>query len=111
MILGVVQHQQQKATAIGLQQLPQELAELVSVLLGVHHVVRLAAAIVQCPIQAQLLVCSGGGNDRANPTQRPDLGQGRVEVNFTLIEVQQVEGDGALCCAFFKNSNRAFFSS
>jgi len=110
MIFGVVQNQHEQTPAIGLQQLLQELGKLMSILLGMHHVMTLAAAVVQGPIHAQLLVGSGGWNHRPNPTQRPDLGQGRVEVNFTLIEVQQVEGGGALCCAFFKKPNSAFFS-
>jgi len=108
---GIVQDQDQEVMVVALQQLAKEIRELRGVLLGVHQVVRLPAAPVEGPIDAAAFVGAGGWYLRANPSQRPHLGQGRVEVNLTLVEVQQVEVRLGANRVFFRKSSKAFFPS
>ena len=92
MVAGIVQDKNYVPIRVGLQQLPQELVELLGIFLGMHHVVALAGAIVESSIYAQSLVGACSRDEWTNASQRPHFRQGRVEVNFTLIEVEQVEG-------------------
>src|SRR5439155_4844136 len=110
-IAGVVDDQYELALAVELQQLPQEVLELLRVFPGVHQVVRLPGAVVHRAVDAQPLVDSGGGDDWPDSAQRPDLGQGRVEMNLTFVEVEQVKGCVRCTGPFFTNSRNAFLSS
>jgi hypothetical protein len=110
-IRGVVEHQDQSSLGIGFHQLEKEFGELLRVLLGMNHVVRLPATVVQRTIDAHTLVASCRRDHRPDTAKRPDLRQGRVEMNLTLIEVEQVEGCLRMCRPLFTNSKNAFFSS
>lgn len=101
----------QAAVRVGLQQLPEEVGELGRVLLRVHQIMALSGGPVQGPVDAAFLVGPGGRHPRTDPLEGPDLGQGRVEMNLTFVEVQQVERGLGFEGAFFKKSSRAFFSS
>ena len=89
----------------------EETEELGSVLLRMNHVVRLAVAVVERPVDAQPAVLSCRRHERALPPERPDLGQGRVEMNFTLVEEEEVESGCGGQGVFFRKPRNAFFSS
>ena len=90
-IAGVIEDEDQSPLGVGLQQLAQELGELPGILLGIYHVVRLACPEVDRPVNAQALIRARSRDDGANSSKCPDLGQGRVEMNLTFIEVEQIE--------------------
>ena len=96
---------------MGLEQLPEELAERLSVLPRVDQVVGLPRPVVERAVDADPLVDPGRRDDRPDAADRPDLGQGRVEVNLTLVEVEQVEGGLRMRGPLFRKSRIAFFSS
>lgn len=107
---GVVEGQDDQPVLLGLQKLPQELVELGGVFLGMDQVVRLTRPVVERPVDAELLVRSGGGHLGPDPFEGPDFGQGRVEMNLTLVEEEEVEENLGFKRAFFKKSKRTFFS-
>ena len=111
MVRSVIQHQDQEPMTIGFHKLSKELGELRGVLLGMHHVVRLSTGPVEGAIDTPAFIGAGRWNDGANASQCPHFGQGRVEVNLTLVEVQQVEVRFGLDRVFFRKSSKAFFSS
>lgn len=107
---GVVEGQDDQPVFLGLQELPKELVELEGVFLGMHQVVRLSRPVIERPVDAELLVGTGGRDLRPDPLKGPDLRQGRVEMNLTLVEEEEVEERVGFERAFFKKSKRAFFS-
>lgn len=109
-VAGVVENKRDEAVALGIEQLLEELVKLGRVLLRVGQVVRLAAFVVERAIDANPFVGACGGHFRPHPPERPDFRQGRVEVNFTLVEEEQVEVVPPLKRVFFRNSMSSFFS-
>ena len=95
---------------MGVQQMTQEVVELPGVLLRMHEVVGLAVAVVEGAVDAQPAVLSCRRHERALPPERPDLGQGRVEMNFTLVEEEEVEPGRGGQGVFFRKPRNAFFS-
>ena len=109
-ISRVVQHQNKESAAVAREQLPQELGERRCVLFRMNHVMGLPAGVVEGTVNTPLLVGSGGWNRRAHCPEGPDFRQRRVEMNFTLIEEEQVEVRFGPCRVFFRKSKTAFFS-
>lgn len=110
MIGSMVQNQHHGALSLGLQKLAEELVELSSVLLGMDEIMHLPATVVECPIDAKPLVGTGSRHLGAAAAEAPDLGQGGVEINLTLVEEKQVKAVFGLECAFFKKAMISFFS-
>lgn len=109
-ISGVVQRQDQPPVSVGFQELFKELVELGGVLLGMEQVVDLAGSVVQRPVHAELLVRAGGRYGGTDAPEGPHLRQGRVEMNLTLIEEEEVEVVPRVERVFFRKSKIAFFS-
>jgi hypothetical protein len=110
-VAGVVDHEHHPPIGVSLEQLPEELAERLSVLPRVDQVVGLPRPVVERAVDADPLVDPGRRDDRPDAADRPDLGQGRVEVNLTLVEVEQVEPGVEPPRPPFTNARKAFFSS
>lgn len=111
MIAGIIEHEHQSSFRVVFEQLTQELRELLRVFLGMNHVMDLPGAIIERSIGTQALIRSRSWHERTDTSQRPDLGQGRVEMNLTLIEVEQVESSLGASRPFLTNARKAFFSS
>jgi len=110
-VAGVVDYEHDPSFRMGFEQLPEKLVKLLGILLRVDHVMRLACPIVERTVDAESLINTSRRDHRPISAHRPDLGQGRVEVNLTLIEVEQVKGGVWPRGAFFRKSRKAFFSS
>ncbi len=110
-IRRVVENQYQKTLPVGGEQLTEEAEKLLSVLLRMHQILRLAVAVVERSVNAQPAILSGGRHQRTLTPERPDLGQRRVEMNFTLVEEEEVEPGRGGQGVFFRKSRNAFFSS
>ena len=111
MVGGVVEHQDQEAVPLRLQQLPQEGVEPGGVLAGIDQVMDLAADPVQGAVDAEASVGAGRGHLGPLAAEDPDLGQRGVQVNFTLVEEQEVKAVPRVEHVFLRNAIRAFFSS
>ena len=111
MVRGVVEHQDRPPSALGPQETAEEFVEPSGVLPPMHEVVDLPALVVDRPVETALLVRPGRRDLGASPPEGPDLGQGRVEVNLTLVEEEEIEAALGIERAFFRKSRISFFSS
>jgi len=71
----------------------------------------LPGAVVHRAVNAAFFIGTGRRDFHSLAAEHPGFGQGRVEMNFTLIEVEEFElgfGGGGF---FFRNASSSFFSS
>lgn len=110
MIACIVEDKDDKTLTFCLQKLTQKFVELRRILLGVNQIMHLLGPVIQRPIDAVLLVRSRSRDLDSLALEAPNLGQGRVEVNFTLVKEEEVKVGFLLKRAFFKKARTSFFS-
>lgn len=110
MIAGVVQNQDNASFSMSAQELPEELVELRGILAWIDQIVNTARAIVHRPVNTAFLITAGRGDFAASASEGPGFGEGRVEMNFTLIKVEQFESGCAIPRVFLRNARNSFFS-
>ena len=109
-IAGVVQHKNDPAVPMRVQQLPEEFVELRGVLARIDQIVNAARSIVQRAVNTALLIAAGRGDFTALASKCPGFGEGWVEMNFTLIKVEQFEAGCGIPRVFLRKARNSFFS-
>jgi hypothetical protein len=111
MVACIIQDEDEIALLVVLEKLAEELVELSRVLFRMDKIVDLPGLEVERPVDAVLFVRPRSRDFGSFAAEGPDFGQGRVEMNLTLIKEEEVEGGALFERAFFKKRRNSFFSS